>query len=136
MGAAFCVVFESAVPSHGTLGGDSSNALLAKRDWLDELAANAGLTPLGAFESYDPEDAVGLLEDFDLPEELADKLPSVQWFPAAEGLAAVRALAAHLSNSADAAPDRAKILADLNQIAIELTDADQADVRFRFAVIP
>ncbi|AWM40387.1 hypothetical protein GobsT_11220 [Gemmata obscuriglobus] len=132
MGASFCAVFEADVPPHGTLGGDHP-ALLRRQRRLDRLAAAAGLTPLGAFESYDPADAAGYLGEGDEPP--AD-LPPVRWFPAAAGLAAVRALAAHLAAHPDAVSGPPEVASELEGLAGELADAERAGVRFRFAVVP
>lgn len=132
MGASFCTVFESEVPPLGTLGGDNA-ALLRRQRQLEKLATGAGLTPLSAFESYDPADAAEYLED---DEELLANLPRAQWFAAAEGLAAVRALVAHLSANSGAISGQAEVLADLQEVAKELAAAEKAGVRFRFAVVP
>jgi hypothetical protein len=132
MGASFCAVFEAAVPPHGTLGGDNP-ALLRRQRRLDRLAAGAGLTPLGTFESYDPADAADYLgEDAELPADL----PPVQWFPAVDGLAAVRALAAYLAAHPDSVSGQSEVVAELEGLARELADAERAGVRFRFAVVP
>lgn len=127
MSASFCVIFEAPVPPHGTLGGDNP-ALVRRQRVLDRLARDAGLTPLGAFESYDPADLEGLLDE-------VDGEPAA-WAPAADGLAAVRALAAHLRADPDAVRDAGEVLTDLGRVAAELADAARAGVRFRFAVVP
>jgi hypothetical protein len=132
MGASFCTVFEAGVTPHGALGGDNP-ALLRHHRRLDRLAAAAGLTPLGAFESYDPADAADYLGE--VGERPAD-LPPVQWFPAADGLAAVRAVVAHLSANPGAVSGQAEVVAELERLAGELTAAERAGVRFRFAVVP
>ncbi len=129
MGASFCAVFEAEVP---TLGGDHPT-LLRRQGRLDRLAADAGLTPLGAFESYDPADAADLMDDGD---ELPANLPPARWFSAADGLAAVRALVAHLATHPDAVSDLPNVVAELESLAVELADAVRAGVRFRFAVVP
>jgi hypothetical protein len=132
MGASFCAVFEAEVPPHGTLGGDHP-ALLRRQRRLDRLAADAGLTPLGAFESYDPADAA------DYPGEGEDPpvgLPPVRWFPAADGLAAVRALVAHLSANPGVISGQGEVVAELQGLTGELTAAERAGVPFRFAVVP
>jgi hypothetical protein len=130
MGAGFCTVFEADVPPRGKLG-DDNKAILNRKEGLDRLAAENGLTPLEAFESYSPEDAAYFLDD-DAPLDL----PPVQWFPATDGLAAVNALLAHLAAHPDAATDQGELLADLRGIAGELAEAERAGVRFRFAVVP
>src|SRR5688500_17363256 len=131
MGASFCVVFESDVPPHGTLGGDNPVLLKAQRK-LDRVARDAGLRSLDEFESYDPQHVAG---EFDLDaEELG--LPPVEWFPAADGLAAVRALIAHLTSHPDSVRNQADVLVDLTNVEAEVAAADRAGVRIRFQVVP
>jgi hypothetical protein len=131
MGASFCVIFESDVPRHGTLGGDNPTIEKAKKK-LDRLAKSAGLRSLDEFESYDPEDVAG---SFDM--EVEDlNMPPVQWFEAKDGLAAVQALLAHLRAHADAIARQADVVRDLGEIEKELKDAVKAGVRFRFAIVP
>ncbi len=129
MGACFCTVFEADVPSFGTLGSDHRALLRAQRR-LDRLAADNGLTPLGAFESYDPVDTAGLLD-----EDTQAKQPPAQWFAPAGGLAAVEALMTYLDAHPDALARQAQVVEDLSGIAAELAAAKAAGVRFRFAVV-
>jgi hypothetical protein len=129
MGVSFSVVFEADVPQYGIIGNDT---LLAERkEELHQVASDNGLTSLDAFESYDPADAAEFLDE----DELAG-LPSVQWFEAADGLNAVRSLLAHLKEHPDALLDPDAILADLATIESNLSVAERAGVRFRFAVVP
>ncbi len=130
MGTSFCVVFESDVPSHGTLGGDHPTILRRQRA-LDRLARANGLTPLADFESYDPADAAELLDE----DEVAE-LPAARWFDPVAGRAAVQALAGYLEAHANAVPGQINVLAELEEIASELADAARAGTRFRFAVVP
>ena len=130
MGASFCTVFEAEVPPRGTLGGDHP-ALLRRQRKLDRLAIDHGLTPLGAFESYDPADVADLLD-----EDAAADLPAAPWFAASAGLAALHALLAYLAAHPDAVPGQAEVVADLRSVTEELADAEQLGVRFRFAVVP
>ena len=94
------------------------------------MADTHGLTPLSAFESYDPSDVAGLLD-----EDAIEDLPEVQWSDPAAGLTAVRALAGYLLSNTEAVPDQAKVLADLAGVAAELADAERAGVRFRFGMV-
>ena len=111
MGASFCTVFESNVPPHGALGGDHL-AILQQRDQLDQFADDAGLTPLGAFESYDPADAADFIDE----DEVAD-LPAAQWFAAIAGLDAVNAPTAYLTARPNVLNNQAGVLADLTAVA-------------------
>lgn len=132
MGASFCTVFEAVVSPHGTIGGDNP-ALLRRQRRLDRLATDAGLTPLGAFESYDPVAVADYLDEGDAPPV---GLPPVRWFKAADGLAAVQALVMHLSANRDQISNPAEVVDELKRIAAELADAERVGVRFRFAVVP
>jgi hypothetical protein len=130
MGASFCVVFEREVPPHGTLGADHPALMRAQRK-LDRLAADAGLTPLEEFESYQPADMADFLDD-----EEVEALPPAQWFAAADGRRAVRALADYLRSNPAAVPKSSEVIAELADVEAELADAQRARVRFRFAVVP
>jgi hypothetical protein len=131
MGMSFCTIFEAAVPEYGTLGGDNPD-VYRRKEALDQWATDHGLTPLAAFESYDPEDVADVMG----LDELPAGLPPVQWFPAADGLAAVQALIDYMTPRPDAISRQAGIMDDLAAIADELTAAEQAGVRFRFALVP
>jgi hypothetical protein len=130
MGATFTVVFESEVPPYGTLGADHP-ALFQKKDRLDRLVADKGLTPLGAFESYDPDD----IDDF-LDGQAPDDLPPLEWYPAMERLAAVNALYDFLEEHPNVLGHQPEVLDELTALADELAAAAHAGVRFRFAVVP
>jgi hypothetical protein len=129
-GASFCTVFEAEVPPFGTLGSDHIALLRAQRK-LDRVATDNGLTPLGAFESYAPEDTADFLD-----EETQAEQPPAEWFAAADGLAAVEGLLEYLDAHPDALARQAEVVEDLSGIAEELEAAKQASVRFRFAVVP
>jgi hypothetical protein len=62
MSVSFCVIFETEVPPHGTLGSDTMR-LAGQKDDLDLLCNQNGLTPLGAFESYDPADMADFFDE-------------------------------------------------------------------------
>ena len=129
MSTSFITVFESEVPPYRTVGDDNL-ALSDMRDQLDRLAVGIGLTPLAAFESYGSEDTEGLLDD----DEQAAQSPA-EWFPPAAGLQAVEALRAHLDAHPGAIAQQAEMPQDLARVAVELRAAEQAGVRFRFAVV-
>lgn len=133
MGATFSVVFEADVPLHGTLGGDNPTLHRAQRK-LDRIALDVGLRSLDEFESYDPPDIAAALDLEIDPDD--PKLTPVEWFPAADGLAAVRALIAHLRSHPDAVRSQADVLNELASVEAELSDADRAGVRFHFQVVP
>jgi hypothetical protein len=129
MGASFCTVFESETPPYGTLGSDH-RVLLDTRQRLDRLAADNGLTPLGHFESYAPEDTEGLLDD-----EVQAGMPPAEWFAAEEGLAAVNALWDYLDAHPGTFRRQAELMEELSDLGDELEAARRAGTRFRFAVV-
>jgi hypothetical protein len=129
MGASFCTVFEAEVPPFGTLGSDH-RALLRAKQRLDRLAAHKGLTPLGAFESYDPADTADFLD-----EETQAEQPAAEWFVPAERLASVEGLFAYLDAHSDALAGQSRVVEDLSEVADELRAAKRTGVRFRFAVV-
>ena len=108
MGASFCTVFQGDVAPHGTLGADHGT-LLRLKERRDQVAADNGPTPLGAFESYGASDTAAFMD----PEELAEELPPAEWFPASAGLIAVHALRAHAAAHADAISRAVEVVADL-----------------------
>ena len=129
MSTSFITVFELEVPPYRTVGDDNPT-LSDMRDQLDRLAVGTGLTPLAAFESYGSEDTDGLLDD---DEQAAQ--PPAGWFPPADGLQAVEALRAHLEANPGVIAQQAEMAEELAQVAVELRAAEQAKVRFRFAVV-
>ena len=129
MSTTFSVVFQTKVPPYGTLGGDHL-VLNDVRKQLDQFAATRGLTSLLTFESYEPEDFDGLVDEDTLAQQ-----PPAKWFTPATGVVAVGALIAHLDAHPDALPQHAAVRKDLAEVMKELRTAEQAGVQFRFAVI-
>jgi hypothetical protein len=129
VGASFCTVFESEAPPYGTLGS-YHRVLLDMRGRIDRLAADRGLTPLGDFESYAPEDTDGLLD-----EEMQAEMPPAEWFAPAAGLAAVNALWDHLDAHPGTFRRQAALMEELSDLGDELEAARRAGTRFRFAVV-
>jgi hypothetical protein len=100
------------------------------KDRLDRLAEKNGLTPLGAFESYAPEDTEGFLD-----EETQAQQPPAEWFSPADGLAAVNALWDYLDAHPGTFSRQAELMEELSEMGDELEAAQHAGVRFRFAVV-
>lgn len=97
------------------------------------MAEENGLTPLGAFESYAPEDFEGLMDEDD---DAIPELPPAQWFDPADGLKAIAELATFLNAHTDAVSEQTFLLEDLSGLKTDLADAQCAGVRFRFAIVP
>lgn len=92
MGAAFFIVLEREIDGLDTSMGGKS--LSRDVESLDEAARRLGVRPLSGFFSLDPEQAADFMEDEGM--DVGDlELPSLHHFKAEDGLATVRALAAH-----------------------------------------
>lgn len=74
----------------------NGRALARNEDALEKLARSIGIRPLIDFFSADQNSMALLIEEGAGDPRLLDKLPPPQWFAAADGLASVEALLAHL----------------------------------------
>lgn len=122
-------VFESKLK--GTKFGALGEVLAANFEKLDKIARSARLTPFTAFADNRP-----IPDDFDGdPDELAEVTGEwTEWFDAAEGQAAIQALADHVRASAKAAKrlDGAdRVVEELGEMARVLGVAAKQGVRFR-----
>jgi hypothetical protein len=112
-------------------------ALVDDLEMLEAIAAAHGTTPLSAFmDPRQPPDDFEPDEDFDGdPETYVDQAcgPWTDWFPAGEGLAAVRSLLAALQDgpTRDALSDPETVVNDLEELARCLEAAAGRQVSFR-----
>lgn len=99
---------------------------------LNQLCEALKVQSLLAFISQDPEELADFMEDeeFDMPETLGER----QWFEAADGLATVRALAAHLEAYPDVIKDAAELIDDLREYEAVLARLEQEKVRWYLAL--
>jgi hypothetical protein len=112
----------------------SGKALARESDRLDLAARTRKVTQL---ESLLSESQAALIEQlkadgFD-PSKM--RLPPEQWFPAAEGLRTVRALAEHVSANLNSFKQPNPILRDLKAAEALLAAAEAAGVRFHFTKV-
>ena len=110
-----------------------------RRSWLYRMRPTADHPPFSAYggaKLFAPGTVKEPLPPNRLRWDPPADLPAVRWFPAADGLAAVRALAAHLTAHPDSMSGQTDVVAELTALARELADAQRAGVRFRFAVVP
>jgi hypothetical protein len=138
MGVELQPVFQPAVPNRTYQA--EGKALIDDLEALEEIAAEHGITPLSAFmdprqppEDFEPD------EDFDGdPETYLDQAcgPWTDWFPAAEGLRAVRSLLDVLQDDAtrDSLSDAETVTHDLEELVRCLEAAVSRKARFRLAV--
>jgi hypothetical protein len=109
---------------------DAGKALLYYHHQIDELAVNLGVPSLSGFFRPDRAAvAAFLLSQGVEPDE--DALPDEDWFEAYEGLLTVRGLLERLREDADAVPQGAKVIADLEEIERVLVPAEIAGIHFR-----
>jgi hypothetical protein len=98
MGAAYFIVLGRKIDGVDT--GMDGKSLSRHMESLDEAARQLGVRPLSEFFSADPKQAAAFMESHGI--DAGDiELPPLQQFTAHDGLATVRALAAHAVARAD-----------------------------------
>lgn len=123
MGAAFYIVLESKIDGLDTyLDGKSFTRHIEE---LDDAARELGVRPLSEFYSADPDTLAEFMEEAGL-EEGEMEISPLEHFSPAEGLATVRALAAH-----PAAQDE-RVADDLKECERILSAAAERGVNWRF----
>jgi len=133
MALAFIITLERDIPeaSDAYRKAGLGKALARETSRLDLAARTKKVTAIESFLSENPEKLREQLraDGFD-PEKM--RLPPEHWFPAAEGLATVRALHEHVSAKLNDFKQPNPILRDLTAIEALLTAAQTAGVRFHF----
>lgn len=132
MSAALYIVLERDIPEFDAFV--NGKALSSAENQLDRAAEELGVTPLMAFFSMDPQEAMDFLEGE--PEANGDvpDLPAEQWFDARDGLATVRALRQHLDKNPKAVRNSEAVVRDLGEFETVLQRAASAEVRWHLAV--
>jgi hypothetical protein len=104
-------------------------AVARESDRLDTAARSRGVTPPTSLLSESRESTIAQFKEagFD-PTKM--RIPPEQWFPAAEGLKTVRALAEHVTAHLNNFKQPNPILRDLKAAEALLTQAEAAGVRF------
>jgi hypothetical protein len=126
MAAGWSVVLENRSAAVDAKGG---KALLYYHRQIDELAERLGLEPLSHFFSRDPQAIAAYMRSLGVEPNM-DALPEEEWFDAAEGLATVRGLLAHLREEPNDVPEPGRIIADLEIVVVALAAAEQTGSRF------
>ena len=132
MALAFVVTLEKDLPTKpAPVKGANGKAIARESDRLDSAARRKSVEPPTALLS---ESQAALIEQlkadgFD-PSKM--RLPPEQWFPAAEGLAVVRALLEHVGANLNDFKQPNPILRDLKAAEALLAAAEGAGVRFHF----
>jgi hypothetical protein len=121
MGAALYIALEQPIPGFDPFV--DGKALSKASGQLDSIATELGVRPLMEFFSADPEMAAEFL-----PEGV--EAPPQVWFTAADGLATVSALQAHLGVNPYAVPRLDQVLTDLANMEQILTTASEHGVKW------
>ena len=136
MAQAIVITLEKELPEAAAAYTNAANgkALARESDRIDSAAKRKGAAPLTSLLS---ESQAALMEQlraegFD-PAKM--RLPPEQWFPAADGLKTVRAVAEHVGANLNDFKQPNAILRELKAAEALLSAADAAGVRFHFTKI-
>jgi hypothetical protein len=132
MALAFVVTLEKDLPQPpAPTKGASGKALGREADRLDTAARARRVAPITSLLSESQATLIAQLQadGFD-PSKM--RLPPEQWFPAADGLATVRALSEHVSENLNDFKQPNPILRDLKAAEVLLKAAEGAGIRFHF----
>src|SRR5437764_171827 len=132
MAQAIVVTLESELPEAAAYAkGGPGKALARESDRLDSAARRCSVPALTSLLSESQASLVAQMraEGFD-PAKM--RIPPEQWFPAADGLKIVRALAEHVTAHLNDFKQPNPILRDLRAAEALLAHADAAGVRFHF----
>jgi hypothetical protein len=100
---------------------------------LDELAVQAGVTPLMNFFSQDPEEALEMMADIGVDADDV-KLPEETWFEPTEGLKTVQTLIERLTERPELCENAAEIVGELEEFQAVLTYAQRESIRWHLGV--
>ncbi len=133
MAQAIVVTLERQLPDAAAVYGKtgSGKALARESDRLDIVARGSRVTPLTSLLSESQAALIAQLQadGFD-PTKM--RLPPERWFPAADGLKTVRALAEHVAGNLNDFKQPNPILRDLKAAEALLLAAEAAGVGFHF----
>ena len=133
MAQAILVTLEKHVPgaSEAYAKAKAGKALARESDRIDTAARARKVTQPSSLLSENPAALMAEMEaqGFD-PTKM--RIPREQWFPAADGLATVRALIAHVSENLNNFKQPNPILRDLKAAEALLEAAQATGVRFHF----
>lgn len=130
MSVAFFIVAERKLRGLRT---DVNGKALGRSSHLDKLALRSGVRPLIDFFSEDPDEAAEMAEELGRAVPVGG-FPPTQWHPAADGLASVRGMLAHLAAQPDAIPHASSVAEDLRRFEEVLTALAAKGVRWHLAI--
>jgi hypothetical protein len=130
MGVALYIVPEREVPG---LDAFVNGKALGHSEYLDRLAAQAGVHPLMEFFSQDPAEAEAFIEE-EAVEPPHEGFAPEQWFEAEDGLRTVRGLLSYLESNPAAVPESAAVVEDLREFESVLSRLASEQVRWHLAI--
>jgi hypothetical protein len=144
MGAAYFIVVQKPIPGMEATAELSGVALAAHESELNQLARNAGVTPLMNFISMSESDYAPFVDDDDDPAdsgvfaspaaEGAESVIREVWFTAADGLKTVRALLRRLELPDTPMPEKERIVFELNKLRQVLAAAEHHEIRWHLLI--
>ena len=132
MAQAILITLEKEVPEVAAYAkGKTGKALARETDRLDSAARRRRVTPITSLLSENPAALIAEMQaqGFD-PSKM--RVPPEQWFPAADGVATVRALAEYVNENLNDFKQPNPILRDLKAAEALLSAAEAGGVRFHF----
>ena len=133
MALAITITLEKEIPAFAAYAKLGTGKALARESERIEFAARRCKVPaLSAMLSESQAALIAQMkaDGFD-PSKM--RLPPERWFPAAEGLVSVRALAAHVTAHLNDFKQPNPILRDLKAVEALLMEAEAAGVKFHFS---
>ena len=145
MAAAYFIVVQKPIPGMEATAELSGVALAANEAELNQLARDAGVTPLMNFISMSETDYAPFVDDEDEnPEdsgvfaspaaEGAESVIREVWFAAADGLKTVQTLLRRLEQPGTPMRDKETILAELTKLRQVLAAAQHHDIRWHLLI--
>lgn len=133
MAAVMYIVVEGEDPGYNIY---VNGRMLARHEGaVERLATRLGVTPLLEFFSADENSMALLIEEGAGNAELLPRLPPPQWYPAADGLKTVSALAAAVrADSTLFGGDSGELLTELSEYELVLRKTAERGLRWHLAV--
>ena len=130
MSVAYFIALDNPNPGFDLFVNGKAIARESKR--LSKIASSLGLKTPDEYVSMSSDDAASMAEEFGVGDEV--EMPPEQWFDAAEGLAWVSRLRAHIESDVKAVKDASAVLSDLAEYAHVLSQANVIGAKWHFAV--
>jgi hypothetical protein len=132
MSAALFIVLDDENPGFSTFV--NGKAIAREVEGLNEVAVFLGLPQLWHFFSYEPEEALAVMEMCDADPAEVGELPPAEWFRPEEGLYWVEAMRQHLTANESVVRDPRSVLDELDEYEAVLRKAKNIGAKWRLLV--